>query len=70
VKKLELSKFIVSTYGVIFTCVLMVGCSPKIEVVAPSKPIEINMNIKIDHEVRIKVDRELDNVISEDSGLF
>ncbi|MCL4126699.1 UNVERIFIED_CONTAM: hypothetical protein GTU68_013691 [Idotea baltica] len=46
------------------------ACTPKVEVIAPSKPIEINMNIKIDHEVRVKVDKELDNIISEDSELF
>ena len=46
------------------------ACTPRIEVMAPSEPIEINMNIKIDHEVRVKVDRELDNVISEKSDLF
>jgi len=41
-----------------------------VEVKAPEEPITINMNIKIEHEVRIKVDKELDDVFSEDSGLF
>ena len=48
------------------------SCTPtaKVEVAAPEKPITINLNVKIDHEVRVKVDKELDQVISEDSGLF
>jgi hypothetical protein len=38
--------------------------------VAADKPITINLNVKIDHEVRVKVDKELDQVLSHDSGLF
>jgi len=46
------------------------GCTPRIEVAAPEKPITINLNVKIDHEVRIKVEKELDQVLSENSELF
>ena len=46
------------------------ACTPRVEVAAPDKPITINLNVKIDHEIRVKVDKELDKVLSEDSGLF
>jgi YnbE-like lipoprotein len=46
------------------------GCTPRIEVAAPEKPITINLNVKIDHEIRVKVDKELDQVLSSQSGLF
>ncbi len=46
------------------------GCTPRVEVVAPEKPITINLNVKIDHEVRIKVEKELDQVLSENTELF
>ncbi len=46
------------------------GCSPTVKVAAPEKPITINLNVKIQHEILVKVDKELDNVLSEDSGLF
>ncbi len=51
---------------------LTIGCTPtaKVEVAAPEKPITINLNVKIDHEIRVKVDKELDQILSEDSGLF
>ncbi len=48
----------------------LLACNPTVKVEAPDKPITINMNIKIEHEIRIKVEKELDNVLSEDSGLF
>ncbi len=46
------------------------ACNPTIKVEAPDKPIIINMNIKIEHEVRIRVEKDLDTVLSKDSGLF
>lgn len=46
------------------------ACTPRVEVMAPDKPITINLNVKIDHEIRVKVDKDLDKVLSDDSGLF
>ncbi|MDP9195331.1 MAG: YnbE family lipoprotein [Pseudomonadota bacterium] len=49
---------------------LMAACNPTVKVEAPDKPIEINLNVKIEQEVRVKVERDLDNVIKNDPGLF
>ncbi|MGZ8385322.1 MAG: YnbE family lipoprotein [Nitrospira sp.] len=46
------------------------ACTPRVEMAAPDKPITINLNVKIDHEIRLKVDKDLDQVLSNDSGLF
>ncbi len=46
------------------------SCSPRVKVEAPDKPITINLNVKIEHEIKVKVDKQLDSVLSEDSGLF
>lgn len=46
------------------------ACTPRVEVTAPDKPITINLNVKIDHEIRVKVDKDLDEVLSDESGLF
>jgi hypothetical protein len=53
-------------------CLLIVSaaCTPRVEVAAPEKPITINLNVKIDHEIRVKVDKDLDQVLSDESGLF
>lgn len=57
--------------GVLFGIVMFANaCTPQVEVVAPKEPITINLNIKIEHEIRVKVDKELDNVFSENKGLF
>lgn len=49
---------------------LTAGCSPTVKVQAPDKPIEINMNVKIEHEIRVKVEREIDDLLTTNKGLF
>ena len=48
--------------------ILLAGCAVKVE--APDKPITINLNVKIEHEIRVKVDKDLDALFSKDSNLF
>ena len=50
--------------------VFLMSCSPTVKVEPPDEPITINLNVKIEHEIRVKVDKELEDVFSEDSGLF
>lgn len=42
---------------------LLSGCVPRIEVATPKDPITINMNVKIEHEIHIKVDKDVENRI-------
>lgn len=60
--------FLPVTLGVILS-VLAGGCTPTVKV-ATDEPITINLNVNIKHEILIKVDRELDELFSDDSGLF
>ena len=46
------------------------ACTPTVAVKAPEEPITINLNVKIEHEIRVKVDKELDDIFDEDSDLF
>lgn len=50
-------------------CVLE-GCTPRVEVAPSDKPITINLNVKIDHEIRVRIEKELQEVLSDKSGLF
>ncbi len=49
---------------------VLVACSPTVKVAPPDEPITINLNVKIEHEIRVKVEKELDSVINQESGLF
>ncbi|NTW55674.1 MAG: YnbE family lipoprotein [Chlorobiaceae bacterium] len=46
------------------------GCSPTVKLEAPEKPIVINMNIKIDHEIRVKLDRDIENMLETRKDIF
>ena len=62
----HLSKF----GGAAVAVLVLAGCNPTVKFEAPDKPIEINLNIKIEQEVRVKIDRELDQVFSQNPDLF
>lgn len=49
--------------------VVLSGCTPTVKV-ATDDPITINLNVNIKHEIRVRVDKELDDLFSEDSDLF
>ena len=57
----------------ILTAVLAIliisACTHKLEVSA-KEPITINLNLKIDHEIKVKVDKELDDIFSDESDIF
>jgi len=49
---------------------LFTGCSPRDKVEPPDKPITINLNVKVEHEIRVKVERDREELISTEKGIF
>jgi len=62
-------KFLLMTASFAVGMALLSGCTPTVKV-ATDEPITINLNVNIQHEIRVKVDKELDDLLSDDSGLF
>lgn len=62
-------KFTLAMLGVT-AAALLSGCVPRIEVAAPKEPITINMNVKIEHEIRIKADKDVEDLLKSRSDLF
>lgn len=55
----------------IFTSVLLVGaCSPTVKLQAPDKPIEINMNVKIEQHVKVSIDKDVKQAIAKNKDIF
>jgi len=48
----------------------LTGCTPTVKIEAPDKPIVINLNVKIEQEVRVKVDRDVDSLVQSNPALF
>lgn len=45
------------------------GCIP-VQVQAPDRPIEINLNVNIRHEVIVRLDREARDLLNDNPDLF
>ena len=45
---------------------IVTACTPTVKVEAPDKPIEINMNINIKHEILIKVEKQVEELLEDD----
>ena len=69
-RTLRLGNKVLCGVGVLFALALLAGCTPKVQLEAPKEPITINMNIKIEHEIRVKVDKDLDQLFDKDDELF
>ncbi len=48
----------------------LAACQPTVKVEAPKEPITINLNIKLDAEVRIKLERQAEEDISANPDIF
>lgn len=73
----EKDKTRMSRYRIMGTWVLVgLGCllssctTHTVQVEAPEKPIAINLNVKIDHEIQVKVEKDLKKAFAENSDLF
>ena len=54
----------------LLSSIMMVGCSPKVQLEAPEKPITINLNVKVEHEVRVRVEKDLETLFKTNQELF
>ena len=52
------------------TTLLAAACTPTIRVAPPEEPITINLNVRIQHDIRVRVEEDLDDIFNEDSDLF
>lgn len=48
----------------------LAACNPTVKVEAPDKPIVINLNVKIEQEVRVKVDKDVESLVNNNPNLF
>lgn len=49
---------------------MMSACTPTVQIAAPDRPIEINLNVRIDQEIRVRLDREVEDLITSNPDLF
>jgi hypothetical protein len=47
-----------------------IGCTPRVAVEVPDKPITINLNIKLDADVKVQLEETAKKVINENPDIF
>ena len=57
----------------IVVCLLLAAtaaCTPTVQMRAPEEPITINLNVKLDAEVRVKLEEQAEQDIEQNPDLF
>lgn len=49
---------------------LLAACQPTVQIQAPDKPIEINLNVNIEHHVKVEIQKDLDSAMNKNSDIF
>ena len=49
---------------------LVAACSPTIKLEVPDKPIVINLNVKIEQEVRVKLEKGVEEAMQKNPKIF
>lgn len=48
----------------------LAACRHTVQIEAPKEPIVINLNVKIEQEVRVKVEEDVDELLETNEDLF
>lgn len=68
-KRLEMGRPALAAAAAMAAVMSVAACTPTIQLAA-DKPITINLNVKIDQEIRYKIDKDLEDAIAANPDLF
>ena len=49
---------------------LFAACQPKVQIVPSAEPIVIQLDVNINQEIRVRLDEDVENLITENPDLF
>jgi hypothetical protein len=52
------------------TLLVLAACQHKVQIEAPKEPIVINLNVKIEQEVRVKVEEDVNELFETNEDIF
>jgi len=56
--------------NVMIAGLLLFACTPEVKIQAPDKPIEINLNVKIEHKIKIEIEKDVKQAMSNNPDIF
>jgi hypothetical protein len=48
----------------------LIACTPTVQVQAPEKPIEINLNVNIEHHIKVEIEKDVQQSIAKHKDIF
>jgi hypothetical protein len=55
---------------IIMASATLAACTPTVKVQAPDKPIEINLNVNITQEIRVRLEKDVEDLLSANPDIF
>ncbi len=49
---------------------LLMACTPTVQLAAPEKPIEINLNVKVEQHVKVEIQQDVRKSIAKNKDIF
>lgn len=62
--------YCVNCVSILVALMLLASCAPTVKVEAPQEPITINLNIKLDADVRVKLEEQAKEDIEANPDVF
>ncbi|MGB4107364.1 MAG: YnbE family lipoprotein [Alphaproteobacteria bacterium] len=54
----------------ILATLMLMACTPTVKLEAPDKPIEINLNVNIEHHVKVEIEKDVRQTINKNKDIF
>ncbi|NTU76731.1 MAG: YnbE family lipoprotein [Alphaproteobacteria bacterium] len=55
---------------VVLIAFLLGACTPTVQVQAPDKPIEINLNVNIEQHIKVEIQKDVQKAIAKNPDVF
>lgn len=64
-------KQVILRNAMIFAALLAsAACTPKVQIVPSKEPIRIELNVNINQEIRVRLDKDVEDLIADNPDLF
>ncbi len=69
-KTMSLKLVVIGASFLAFSATSLQACTPTVRIEPSDKPIRIDLNVKIDQEVRVRLDKDVEELIADNPDLF
>jgi hypothetical protein len=64
------TKEYIASVGMGLSLLTLSACNPTVTLETPDKPLRIDLNIKIEQEVRVKLEKDVDKMVKSNPNIF